>query len=464
MAPAGLPNYAKGYPPQAQPGQPGRPNTPPQGYDQQQGHHTPPQAQPQMQFDPFTGQPMHPSGPISQQMPHQQPMPMPMGMGPSGQYPQQQQPYYGQSGQYPQQYPQHDQSGQYAQSGGYAYPQQNGFAHGSGSGSQQNPMTTTGRGAAAIDPQGPKPEGRKKSSLGRDIAIGVVIAIVVLGGFLAVKFLILDKDDGPAPAPTTPSKIATLKISLPGSTDLKATLFVDDKEIGSFGDKGETMINAGTHKVKLVHGDEQCERELTLEGGKSAVFDCVMAKSNLGSAATGSGSATAETPAGSGSAVSPSAGSGSGSGSGSATQVAATDPPKTDDKTTKTDPPKTDPPKTDPPKTDPPKKDPPPKTDPKKDPPKTDPKKDKLPFEDKKPPPPPPAGDKDKGFLEVYSTKKAKILVDGVDTGLSTPISGKVLSLTPGRHKITFIVGEDRFTFPVTIKAGATETMRKELQ
>jgi hypothetical protein len=238
------------------------------------------------------------------------------------------------------------------------------------------------------------------------------------------------------------------------------------------------MVNAGSHKLRLVRGDEKCEREMKLEGGKSAVFDCVMTKSTTaGSAAsTGSGSAAVTTGSGSGSAKTEVK---AGSGSGSATQVATADPKTTDPKTTETK--TTDPKTTDPktttttdPKTTDPKTTTTKTTDPKTTDPKTttttkttDPKTtttttkttDKLPPEDKKTPP----AATDKGFLEIYSTKKAKILVDGVDTGLSTPITGKTLSLTPGKHKITFVVGEDRFTFPTTIKAGATEVMRKEI-
>jgi hypothetical protein len=76
-------------------------------------------------------------------------------------------------------------------------------------------------------------------------------------------------------------------------------------------------------------------------------------------------------------------------------------------------------------------------------------------------------GDKDdptKGYLQVFSKPAAKILVDGNETGLKTPISGHALPLTPGKHKITFVIGDDRFTYPVMIKAGSTESMTKDLQ
>jgi hypothetical protein len=73
-------------------------------------------------------------------------------------------------------------------------------------------------------------------------------------------------------------------------------------------------------------------------------------------------------------------------------------------------------------------------------------------------------GDPTKGYLQVFSKPNAKILVDGVDTNMKTPISGHALPLAPGKHKITFVIGDDRFTYPVVIKAGQTEQMSKDLQ
>jgi hypothetical protein len=70
-----------------------------------------------------------------------------------------------------------------------------------------------------------------------------------------------------------------------------------------------------------------------------------------------------------------------------------------------------------------------------------------------------------KGYLQVLSKPtNAKILVDGVDSGLTTPIKGKKLALTPGKHKITYVIGDDRFTYPVNIQPGKTELMSKDLR
>jgi hypothetical protein len=69
-----------------------------------------------------------------------------------------------------------------------------------------------------------------------------------------------------------------------------------------------------------------------------------------------------------------------------------------------------------------------------------------------------------RGYLSVTSKPIAKIAIDGVETGLSTPITGRALPVTPGKHKVTFIVGADKFTFPITVKPGESITLHKDLQ
>ena len=74
----------------------------------------------------------------------------------------------------------------------------------------------------------PASEGKRRSSIGRDVGIGVAIAALVLGGFLAVKFLILDSGDA---EPTQGSStIATLRFAMPRGT-VTAELFVDDNKL-----------------------------------------------------------------------------------------------------------------------------------------------------------------------------------------------------------------------------------------
>ena len=66
------------------------------------------------------------------------------------------------------------------------------------------------------------------------------------------------------------------------------------------------------------------------------------------------------------------------------------------------------------------------------------------------------------GGLDIPDS--GRILVDGTDTGMSTPINGKSLALAPGKHKVTFVMGDDRYTFPIVITAGKVEQLDKDLQ
>ena len=67
----------------------------------------------------------------------------------------------------------------------------------------------------------------------------------------------------------------------------------------------------------------------------------------------------------------------------------------------------------------------------------------------------------DDGVLNISCKPQAKIVIDNVDTGLTTPAH---VRLRAGKHKLTFRVGDDRFTYAVTIKAGESTTISKDLQ
>lgn len=83
-------------------------------------------------------------------------------------------------------------------------------------------------------------------------------------------------------------------------------------------------------------------------------------------------------------------------------------------------------------------------------------------------PPPPVSTEPEPGFLVVYSTPFARILVDGKDTGKTTPISPRAsIALPPGKHTLTFVVTtagvEERFTYAITIESGKTAKITKDL-
>ncbi len=68
------------------------------------------------------------------------------------------------------------------------------------------------------------------------------------------------------------------------------------------------------------------------------------------------------------------------------------------------------------------------------------------------------------GELLVFSTPSARIWIDGKDTGLATPISPRAsIRLKPGPHKLTFVVGDRRLDYNVTIEAGKTTKIVKQL-
>ncbi|MCC6746705.1 MAG: protein kinase [Deltaproteobacteria bacterium] len=68
------------------------------------------------------------------------------------------------------------------------------------------------------------------------------------------------------------------------------------------------------------------------------------------------------------------------------------------------------------------------------------------------------------GYLIVASRPSAKVLVDGRATGLKTPVPPvSPLKLAPGRHKITLVVGTQRFHFTVEIRPGQTSKLAQIL-
>ena len=69
------------------------------------------------------------------------------------------------------------------------------------------------------------------------------------------------------------------------------------------------------------------------------------------------------------------------------------------------------------------------------------------------------------GYLVANTSPWARVLVDGIDTGRTTPIPPKRrLALKPGRRRITFVVGKKRHEVYVRIKSGQTARIIKDLE
>jgi serine/threonine protein kinase len=70
----------------------------------------------------------------------------------------------------------------------------------------------------------------------------------------------------------------------------------------------------------------------------------------------------------------------------------------------------------------------------------------------------------DPGYLVANTIPWAKVVVDGRKTGRDTPITPSAkLKLKPGRHRVTFVVGEEKFSYTVTIRSGEITRLIKKL-
>ncbi|TMQ02429.1 MAG: PEGA domain-containing protein [Deltaproteobacteria bacterium] len=479
-APAGLPNYAQGYPPGPYPG--------PSGPSGQAGPPGQPGSTPMPQLaQPGPGQTPPPQfgrpGPGQTMMPLQM-HPMPGFQG--GNYP----PPYGPPAGPP--------NGPYGPPGPYAPP---GPPYGPNAYGPSNQFNVP---VPPID-QMASPEGRKRSSIARDVAIGVAIAALVLGGFLAVKFLVLDSDSSTAEPSAPASPFAKVQPALPAGES--ANLFVDDIKKATARDQQIFEVSAGVHKLKLVGASgASCDREVKLEAGKTFILECslgtaapgtVAGSAGAGSASTGSaavapgaesgsagagsaGSAAGSGATGSGSAGSMTASAGSPTGAGSSAKTEPADhplPDKTDRMPVEdsaksgtadraTDRPAVRPRPIE--KTTDRTADRPDKTR------STERAKQSAAEDDLgmlqggvKP------GDKRsdarsdgdrKGYLTVTSKPASQIYIDGNDTGLTTPITGHTLPIAPGKHKVTFVYSGGKAQQVVTVKPGETVTLNKDLR
>lgn len=65
------------------------------------------------------------------------------------------------------------------------------------------------------------------------------------------------------------------------------------------------------------------------------------------------------------------------------------------------------------------------------------------------------------GTLKIQSRPAARIFIDGADTGKTTPM---VLQLTPGKHKVTFQLNDNKYTFSTGVRAGEVVSLTKDLE
>jgi hypothetical protein len=70
----------------------------------------------------------------------------------------------------------------------------------------------------------------------------------------------------------------------------------------------------------------------------------------------------------------------------------------------------------------------------------------------------------DDGYLVANSQPWAKVIVDGKDTGKTTPIAPRSkIALKPGKHVVTFVANGKKFNFDIVIKPGEDTRLIKQL-
>ncbi len=321
-----------------------------------------------------------------------------------------------------------------------------------------------------------QPEKRRRSSLGKDIAIGVAIAALVLGVVAVIKFAVLGDEGGAKPAAAAAGGSGSIVIA--ASNAEGAEVYVGDQKKGVISGGALTLegVALGEVEVRVERpGTVPCKSTLKIEADKGAMMSCsftvaavapatpdagvpaVVADAAPMAAAVDAAPVAPVAPIDAAPAVAVIEGNGSGSGSGSGS-VAPIE-----------------------------------KKDEKKDEPKDEKREEKKHrgsgsasgstkasgsgsgsgsakkkgsgsgsgSGSSKSKPPAATGD---GYLVAYTTPWAKVLLDGKDTGKMTPIAPRAkIGLTPGKHKVTFVVGRESWSYNVTITAGETTKLTKDL-
>ena len=68
------------------------------------------------------------------------------------------------------------------------------------------------------------------------------------------------------------------------------------------------------------------------------------------------------------------------------------------------------------------------------------------------------------GYLVANTQPWAKVIIDGKDTGKTTPIAPRSkIPLKPGKHSVTFVAGGKKYTYDIAVKAGEDVYLIKQL-
>jgi hypothetical protein len=301
----------------------------------------------------------------------------------------------------------------------------------------------------------------KRQAVGKDVAIGIGIAAVVLTLVAVGRFVVFKDDAAPAAA------VASGGLVVVTGDDRPADVYLDDQRRGiAEGGRLElAALDAGRHRLRVVRdGAEPCERTIDVAAGTIETVRCELV-AVAGSAPPGvvpPVPAPAEVPAA------------------AAAADAGVDASDDDDRMTihedgpdDRDDAKPTPPPSPPPS---PTPSPSPSQTPSQTPPPT-PAPTQVADAGVRPAPrvprqvPAPTAEPaaeiaaEPGFLVVSTRPLARVFIDGSDSGKTTPIApARRLSLPPGKHSLTFVIGAESETYTVTISSGKTTRFSRDLQ
>jgi serine/threonine protein kinase len=307
----------------------------------------------------------------------------------------------------------------------------------------------------------------KKSSVVRDIAIGVSIAAAVLATIVIVKLTILDQAE-----PTPPIGPAMVSIVLSGGS---GTLSVDGEDLRTVDSSVSIPTSPGTRQVKVTASDGAvlCDQSVDLVAGETQEVRC--SRKTDAPAPPPVRDSAGDPPA-----TSRDAGRDAGTSAVDASSSAQDARPRSPDSTavspdaavarpvppaTATEPAgvvKSPAAKPEPKPRRPeikggkrPIRAQPPAHSPK------DPPKNGLPLVDVSPTVTP-----GKGYLVIMTNPSgARVLLDGVDTGKVTPVGNRQrISALAGKRQVTLVLGEDKWNVLVDVEAGATEAIDERLR
>ncbi len=121
-------------------------------------------------------------------------------------------------------------------------------------------------------------KGRRRPSIAKDVGIGIAIAVIVLGLFAGGKYLFFG--DKPGAREAEASAMGTIAVALPGN-EAEADVWLDDEHVGKVAGGEPLTLDprpVGTYTIKVRRGTNDCQQKVEVTVGKPAIVTCSFTK------------------------------------------------------------------------------------------------------------------------------------------------------------------------------------------